>query len=217
MFGYSPSTTAALEELTRERDETGVTIISRHDVPEMEGVTHHRLDYLSVEGLRDQRVGLDRCSVCVVFAEPGSSAENPRTTDMHTVLAVYNIKQERRDVPVIAEVLDRDNTTFIDELGCDDVIYKETIDSNLITSCVLHPHISPIFYDLLTIRGKTLESTTLEELGFEESDVTYGDIRMRGLEEDVTYLGYVDRSGSVRLMPPNDTHILSHYRLVFIS
>mgnify|MGYP006297689179 CR=1 FL=1 len=217
MCGYTPSTEAALAELAEERATAGVTILSRKQVPDMDGVKHYRLDYLNVNHLRDRRVGLDTCSVCVVFAESAAAGDHPRTIDMHTVLAVYNIRKERPDVPVIAEVLDRENTAFIEELRCNDVIYKETIDSNLITSCVLHPNISPIFYDLITVRGKMLKSTTIEELGMGESHTTYRDVRLKGLEQDVTYLGYITPSGAVELMPANDTVILPVYTLVYIQ
>lgn len=217
MCGYAPSTQAALKELPEQIAGPGVTILSRNPVPEMAGVTHLKLDYLDVANLRNSRVGLSTCSVCVVFAESTDNGESPRVVDMHTVLAVYTIKKERPDVPMIAEVVDRENTAIIDDLRCADVIYKETIDSNLITSCILHPNISPIFYDLLTVHGKVLRRTTTEELGMAGSEVTYRDIRLRGLEQDVTYLGYIARSGSVELMPPNDTIILSDYHLVYIE
>jgi len=216
MCGYTQSTQAALAELAGEIATSGVTILSRGPVPEMAGVRHLKLDYLNVDDLRDRRVGLDSCSVCVVFADTTSNGDHPRTVDMHTVLAVYNIKKERPDVPVIAEVVDRENTAIIDELDCNDVIYKETIDSNLITSCILHPNISPIFYDLLTVRGKVLRSTTIGELGM-SGEVTYRDVRLRGLDQDVTYLGYIDPAGPARLMPPNETVMLERYRLVYIE
>ena len=216
MCGYTQSTEAALAELTEEIAAVGVTILSRQAVPEMKGVKHLQLDYLNVNHLRDRRVGLASCSVCVVFAESSASGEHARTLDMRTVLAVYNIKKERPDVPTIAEVVDRENTSFIDELGCNDVIYKETIDSNLITSCILHPNISPIFYDLLTVSGKVLRSTTTTDLQM-DGEVTYRDVRLRGLEQDVTYLGYIDPAGPARLMPANDTVILPHFRLVYIE
>lgn len=79
---------AALKELTEQISRTGVTILSRNSVPEMEGVTHLRLDYLDVEHLRDARVRLGTCSVCVVFAESTDTGENLRMVDMHTVSAV---------------------------------------------------------------------------------------------------------------------------------
>ena len=217
MCGYTPSTQAALDELGAEIQSRGVILLTQKTVPEREGVTVLALDYLHADHLRNPRVELDECSVCIVFAEPPADGGPARTTDMRTVLAVYTIKKERPDLPMIAEVVDRENTSFIEELDCDDVIFKETIDSNLITSCILHPNISPIFYDLLTVRGKTLRSTTLADLGMDDPDVTYRDIRLRGLEQDVTYLGFIDRSHGVQLMPPNDTVIRPTFRLVYIE
>jgi hypothetical protein len=216
MCGYTPSAQAALAELQDEAEEVGITVLSMREVPEMKGVRHLRLNYLNVEHLRDRRVGLKSCSICVVFAEPTSDAQQARTVDMQTVLAVYSIKKERPDLPIIVEVADRANTSFIDELECNDVIYKETIDRNLITSCILHPNISPIFYDLLTVRGKQLRSTTSADLGYTEP-VSYRDIRLRGLEMDVTFLGFIDPEGPVQLMPPNDTAIVPRYQLVYIE
>lgn len=216
MCGFSESARAALAELEDELRTSGATLLSQNEVPEIEGVKHLRLDYLNTDHLRDRRVGLSSCSVCVVFAEYDGPGNHIRSIDMRTVLAVYNIKNERPDLPVIAEILDRENTTFIDELGCDDVIYKETIDSNVITSCVLHPHISPIFYDLLTAQGKSLLSVEAGSLNL-ASPATYRDVRLRGLEDDVTYLGYIDRSGTVKLMPPNDTVIEPHFHLVYVE
>ena len=49
MCGYRQSTQAALDELTDQISRVGVTILSRNPVPEMEGMTHLRLDYLNVE------------------------------------------------------------------------------------------------------------------------------------------------------------------------
>lgn len=215
--GYTPSTAAALEELAEEIEASGAVILTKKPVPQMHNVTHLSVDYLVVKDLRDRRVGLQTCSVCVVFAESGGDGVHPRTADMHTVLAVYNIKKERADVPVIAEVVDRENTSFIESLGCADVIYKETIDANLITSCILHPNISPLFYDLLTVRGKVLRSTTTAELGLPSDGTTYRDVRMDGLYRDVTYLGFLDPNGAVRLMPPNSTAVCPACRLVYIE
>lgn len=219
LCGYTASTRAALSELDAQREEGGVTILSRHDVPQMDGVKHLALDYLNVHHLKDRRVALDSCSAVVVFAEPADPSDAARTVDMRTVLAVYNIRKERPDVPVIAEVVNRENTGFIDELGCSDVVYKETIDANLITSCILHPNISPIFYDLLTVRGKVLRTTTIDELGLPtgEAGVSYRDVRLKGIEQDVTYLGYIEPPATARLMPPNDEIIRPEHRLVFID
>lgn len=209
--GYTSSAEVALRELAPERRRRGVVVLSEKQVPEMAGVTHLALDYLSIDNLRNERVALDKCAVCVIFAESRGD-DMRRIVDMNTVLTVYNVKKENPDIHVIAEITDRENTSIVNDLNCDDVVFKETLDFSVITSCILHPNISPIIYDLLTAQGKQLKQATLAEIGLTGSDITYRDVRCRGLEQDVTYLGYISCGGKIVLTPPNDEKISSTLR-----
>lgn len=214
--GYNTSAQAALEEMQDEIKSMGVLILSNKEIPAFPGVTHLPLDYLNIDNLKSKKVGLKKCSICVIFAEY-QGVESPRTVDMHTVLTVYNIKQEHPSAHVIAEILDRENTTIINDFHCDDIIFKETIDFNLITSCILHPNISPIIYDLLTVKGKKLKQRILSQTDTASSGTTFKDIRLLGLEQDVTYLGYISGEGKTELMPSNSTQIPYDSRLVYIE
>ncbi len=215
-FGFTASAEAALKEMETEIAERGVIVLSKNKIPDIPGVKHFAMDYFKVRNLRREKVGLKKCSVCVVFAE-FTKDETPRIVDMHTVLTVYNIRKENPDIHIIAEIIDRENTTIINDLKCDDIIFKEIVDFNLITGCILHPNISPIIYDLLTVRGNQLKQTTLGEIGLTAQEVTYQYVRLTGLELDVTYLGYITDSGAVQLMPANSEKILPDHRLVYIE
>jgi len=214
--GYNTSAQAALKQMQDDIESRGIIIVSKKEVPVSPGVTHLSLDYLNIENLKSRKVGLHNCSVCVIFAE-FTGDESSQTVDMHTVLTVYNIKKEHPEAHVIAEILDRENTTIIHDFHCDDIIFKETIDYNLITSCILHPHISPIIYDLLTVRGKKLKQRSPAEAGVAGDGATFKEVRLKGLEQDVTYLGYISGEGKAELMPSNDTTIRKDYRLVYIE
>lgn len=214
--GYNTSAQAAIKELGEEIKERGLIILSRKEVPEFPGVNHLPLDYLNIENLKSRKAGVKNCSTCVIFAE-FRGQESPQTVDMHTVLTVYNIKTEFPDTHIIAEILDRENTTIINDFHCDDVIFKETIDYNLIISCVLHPNISPIIYDLLTVRGKKLMQQSLSQAGIFEPEATFKTVRLKGLELDVTYLGIITGEGKTELMPSNDTRIHPDCRLIYIE
>ncbi len=215
-FGFTDSAEAALKEMEAEIEDRGVIILSQNEVPRIPGVKHLPLDYLIVDNLRNKEVGIKDCSVCVIFAE-FKKGETLRIVDMHTVLTVYNIRKENPHIQIIAEIIDRENTTIINDLKCNDIIFKEIVDFNLITGCVLHPNISPIIYDLLTVRGKQLKQTTLDEIGLSAQEVTYRDIRLHGLEQDVTYLGYISDTDDIKLMPANSEIIRPDYRLVYIE
>ena len=214
--GFNPSARAALEELTDECASRGITILSRNNVPDFPGVKHLSIDYLDIDNLRHKKVGLKNCSVCVVFAE-SRGGESSRTIDMHTVLTVYNIKTEHPNAHVIAEIQDQENMAIISDLFCEDVIYKEAIDYNLIVSCILHPHISPIIYDLLQVRGKKIKETSIAEIGLNGAEVTFRDVRLKGLDMDITFLGVISSQGNPELMPANDAVIPSDCRLVYIE
>ncbi len=215
-FGFTASAEAALKEMESEIAERGIIVLSKDKIPDIPGVKHYAMDYFKVRNLRREKVGLKKCSVCVVFAE-FKKDETARIVDMHTVLTVYNIRKENPDIHIIAEIIDRENTTIINDLKCDDIIFKEIVDFNLITGCILHPNISPIIYDLLTVRGKQLKQTTLKEIGLSGEDVTYRDVRLQGLEQDVTYLGYIATSGEEQLMPANSEIIPPDSRLIYIE
>jgi voltage-gated potassium channel len=213
--GYNASAEAALKEIGEEVRARGVTVVTRNQVPDFPGVRHVAMDFLSLSNLRSKKVALKDASVCVIFSE-SRRHESSRTVDMHTILTVYNVKSENPGLPVIAEIIDQSNTEIIRDFNCDDVIYKESIDYSLITTCILHPKISPIVYDLLSESGKTMKQRTLAEAGFGESIVTFRDIRMRGMEVNITYLGCIGPGGEAMLMPSNDTEVLENYRLVYI-
>ncbi len=214
--GYTSATEVALKEMQKEIDSRGVIILSEKEVPKIDGVTHLNLDYFNIKNLQNKKVKLSECSVCVIFAE-FKEGETSRVVDMHTVLTVYNIRKENPDIHIIAEIINRENTAIINELQCDDIVFKEIIDLNLIVKCVLHPNISPIIYDLLTDRGKTIKETSLAEIGISKENITYRDIRLHGLEQDVTYLGYISGDNETVLTPKNDCIVLPHYRLVYIE
>ena len=95
--------------------------------------------------------------------------------------------------------------------------YVEALDSSLITSCILHPNISPIIYDLLTVEGKQLKQATVAQMGLEGEEITYRDARRRALERNVTLLGYITPRGDISLAPSNAQSVSPEYRLVYIE
>ncbi len=214
--GFTSAAEVAIEELHDEIAEKGLIILTQKAVPKIEGVTHLSMDFFNIDNLRSRKVGLNDCSVCVIFSE-FKNGQNPRIVDMHTVLTVYNIKKENPDIHIVAEIINRENTAIINDLQCDDIIFKETIDLNLIVKCILHPNISPIIYDLLTFKGKKIKETSLTEIDLPIENVVFKDVRLHGLKNDVTYLGYISGNDKIVLSPENNHIILPHFRLVYIE
>ena len=216
-FGYTSAAQVAIEELRLESDQNIFIIITRNKVPRANDIQHYEMDFLNIKNIRDKKLSLNSCKICVVFSEFHEN-DNARIVDMNTVLTVYNIKKEFPDIHIISEIIDTENTTIINDLNCDDIIYKETLDASLIVNSILHPNISSIFYDLLTNKGKVLNELVLEDtnLGNNKQN-TFKEVRELGLEMDCTFIGYIDSDKKAVLMPKNSEILENDSRLVYIK
>lgn len=215
--GYTTSAETVISELREQNIDNEIIILSKQNVPKIEGTQHYSFDYSLRNNLKRKEVNIKNCSICVVFSEFHGN-EDPKTVDIRTFLTIYNIKQENKKVRVIAEIIDDENSGIIANLECDDIIHKENVDGNLIMNCIIHPNLSPIFYDLLTIKGKVLKEISLSDMGFNISEkIIYKDIKMYGLENDITFLGFLAPDNQVQLMPKNEEVVSPDYRLIYIQ
>ena len=69
----------------------------------------------------------------------------------------------------------------------------------------------------ITVSGKKLKQKNLTQAGFSAGKVTFKDVRLKGLEEDITYLGCISGAGKTELMPSNETIMYKDFRLVSIE
>ena len=62
-----------------------------------------------------------------------------------------------------------------------------------------------------------MKQTRMDEIGISDKEATFKEIRLIGLERDVTFLGYLSDDGRAELIPANDDKILPEYRLIYIE
>lgn len=216
-FGYTSAAQAAIDELRLGSDQNNFIIVTKNEVPRANDIQHYEMDFLNIKNIRDKKLSLNNCKICVVFSEYREN-DNARIVDMNTVLTVYNIKKEFPDIHIISEIIDTDNTTIINDLHCDDIIYKETLDASLIVNSILHPNISSIFYDLLTNKGKVLNEIILKDtILINNKKNSFKEVRELGLEMDCTFIGYIGSNKKAVLMPKNSEILENDSRLVYIE
>jgi len=216
-FGYTSAAQAAIEELRLDSDENNFIIVTKNKVPHENDIQHYEMDFLNIKNIRDRKLSLSNCKICVVFSEFHDN-DDARIVDMNTVLTVYNIKKEFPDIHIISEIIDTENTTIIKDLNCDDIIYKETLDASLIVNSILHPNISSIFYDLLTNKGKVLNEIVLKDTILKNNQKnSFKEVRELGLEMDCTFIGYISSDKKSVLMPKNSEILENDSRLIYIE
>ncbi len=203
----------------KKRDpESKNVVVTLGPNPEIPGAVYVNADWSDIDVLK--HLNIDQAAACMIIAEDfdGYRRESDsEIIDMRTMFTLYKIKLNYPRIHTVAEVINPENTPIVKDLNCDDIIYKEALDSSLITSCILHPNISPIIYELLTVEGKQLKQATVAQMGLEGEEITYRDARRRALERNVTLLGYITPRGDISLAPSNAQSVSPEYRLVYIE
>jgi hypothetical protein len=219
-FGYSSSSNDVAKEIidfNEEIDEERKVVIvsASEDVLEIPGILHVKMDYFDSAVLKEKSLCVQDAYACIVFSE-NLFNDLSSAIDIKTILTVYNIKKQFPDTYVLAEIIDRGNTGIINNTGCDAVIYKEEIDAELIINCIKYPMISKMIYELLSYEGKKLLETTLDEIGF-TSETTIKQIKIYGLEKDITFIGYINKEKESILAPSNETIISNDDILIYLG
>ncbi len=138
--------------------------------------------------------------------------------DLRTVMTVFHIEKEASNVHTIAEINDAQNADIIiDKMEGDEILYKEMIDSRIISNCISHKYISNMFYEMLgTAKSERLQETSLTEIKMENNTLVKK-IKYYFIEKDATFLGFIDEKNKSHLSPKNDVQIKESYRLIYIK
>ena len=187
LCGFTRACEIVIDDLLKEKENfNNIVLITLNDDPNISGVIYFNGDFSEEKILKE--VNLENAKTCIVFAEP-RNGEDKKTTDLRTVLTVYNIESEYEKVHTISEINYRDNAKIIAEkVNGDELIYKEIIDANLISTCVRFPSISPLIYELLNSEGKKLQSKRLSDIGL-DSGISMKDVKHSCIDRDWTVLG----------------------------
>lgn len=214
LCGFSPCSVKVISELLALKNIDNIILVTEKENPDISGIIYYHGDYSDIKVL--QKVNVKDAKMCIVFSEMNEH-DTIKSVDLRTVLTVFNIEQENSNVHTIAEIINQENGEIIkDKVMGDEIIFKETIDANLICNCVRHPYVSPLIYDLLNIDHRSLEECRLADFKI-KSDCTYKELKLKLIDEDVTLLGIIRGDNTAELAPKNDTIILTSDRLMFLK
>lgn len=215
--GYTKSSQNVIKDLLTDRSNVNnIVLITQKSIEDnLSGVIYMNGDFTELETLQDANIS--KAKYAVVFAEAKES-DTIKDVDLRTVMTIFQIEKEASHVHTIAEINDERNAEIIkDKIDGDEILYKEMIDSRIISSCITHKYISNMFYDMFgTVNNERIKETTISdiELGT-EADVKQ--IKIHFLEKDCTFLGYIDRDNNSHLSPANNTKVSDEMRLIYIQ
>ena len=199
--GYTRSAQNVIDNLLSGKyANKSIVLVTLQEDPDINGVIYHNGDFADDRTLR--RVNIQEAEKCIIFAEQRGE-EDKRTTDMRTVMTVYNVKSQYENVHTISEINYAENSKIIkDRMHGDELIFKEKIDASIINSCIEISYISPLIYEMLNNEGKKLQQRDITEFDVKPG-ASMQEIRECTLSENMVILGLM-RDHKPVLVPNND-------------
>lgn len=213
--GYTKSSRNVICDLLKDdKNYNNIVLITKKEVDEISGVIYVDADFTDYSALRI--VKIKDAKFAVVFAE-ANEHDTIRDIDLRTVMTVFHIEKEAPGVHTIAEINDEVNAEIIkDKMNGDEILYKELIDSKIITSCINNPNISNMFYGLFGNDNDKIKTVSFEEMAFAQGTLVK-QIKLFFLERNETFLGLIDSDKNSIISPSNDMLVDNSYRLIYLN
>ncbi|MCK8480911.1 ion transporter [Psychroserpens algicola] len=213
--GYTKSSKNVIEDLLKDvKNYNNIVLISCKEVEEISGVIYVNADFTDYSALR--KVNIKSAKFAVVFAE-SREHDTIRDTDLRTVMTIFHIEKEAPNVHTIAEINDEINAEIIkDKMKGDEILYKELIDSKIITTCINNPNISDMFYDLFGNDNDRIKTIDFESLKM-NNKATVKLVKHFFVERGEIFLGLIDNNKQSIISPKNDLVVDASYRVIYLS
>ena len=213
--GYTKSSKNVIDDLLKDiKNYNNIVLISCKEVEEISGVIYINADFTDYSALR--KVNIKSAKFAIVFAE-SKEHDTIRDIDLRTVMTIFHIEKEAPTVHTIAEINDEINAEIIkDKMKGDEILYKELIDSKIITTCINNPNISDMFYNLFgndNDRIKTIGFSNLEM----DSETVVKQIKLFFVERGEIFLGLIDKDKQSIISPKNDLVVDDSYKVIYLS
>ncbi len=213
--GYTKSSEKVIESLLKDKKYCNkIVLITQKSVTDKDGVIYVNGDYTDYSILKT--VKIKEAKFALVFAE-FKEHDTIRDVDLRTVMTVFHIEREAPKTHTIAEINDKINAEIIqDKMKGDEILYKETIDAKIITTCISNPNMTNMFYELFGDKKERIKSSRLSDLGMLKPSIIKN-VKLYLLERNETLLGVIDNKDLSTLSPNNDMLVDDSYRLIYLS
>lgn len=215
--GYTKSSQNVIEDLLKDKSNiNNIVLITQKEIEDnLNGVIYVNADFTELKSLND--VNIEKAKFAIVFAE-SKEHDSIRDIDLRTVLTIFHIEKINSDVHTIAEINNEENAEIIkDKIQGDEILYKEKIDSRIISNCIKHKNISPMIYEIFgESNNERLAETNLYDLEL-KSPVSVKEVKMKLIDKDFTFLGFIDSQNQSFLAPKNEINIENTHRLIYFK
>lgn len=185
-----------------------IVLVDEHLEALPPSLTSRGLSYVRGNPTRDEtlkRASVDAASHAIVLSKtPG----DPHSDDLNLAI-VLSIEARARGVRTVVECVDASSEELFRKAGADRIVCASRFDAHFISSEVLHPGMSEVLDELLTVAGQQLQTTPV-------ASGTFGGAADAARKEGHIAIGVL-RDGSPRINVPQDFALREGDRLVTIG
>ncbi|MBS4539932.1 NAD-binding protein [Clostridium sp. D2Q-11] len=212
IIGWNYRSKSIIEELINEDDNIKIAIIDNIDE---NPYRNKNISYIKGNPWKDnvlERANIKHAKTIIVLAD--RKLENPEMMDAKSVLTCLAVEKLNKDVYLVAEVVDHNNTTHFLRANANDIIISNEIESKVLVRSILYKSVNKAIKELITNSyGSELYETLVPK---EYINNKYIDVSSDLLHRGVTLIGYF-RDGNTYLSPKLDTIIKEKDILVYIA
>lgn len=212
IIGWNYKAKSIIEELVNEDNEIKIVII---DNIEQNPYDKKNISYIKGNPWNDivlKRANIDYTKTTMVLAD--RNLDDLEMIDAKSILTCLAIKKLNKEVYLISEVVNPENSNHFLELNVDNIIISNQIESKILVRSILYKSINKTLNKLITNScGSELYEILAPKYYI---DKKYIDISFELLQNNITLIG-IYREGDTNLNPGRDTVIKEKDILIYIS
>ncbi|MGO1368767.1 MAG: potassium channel family protein [Senegalia sp. (in: firmicutes)] len=212
IIGWNYKSKSIIEELINENNEMKIVII---DNIEQNPYDNKNISYIKGNPWSEvvlKRSNIDYSKTIMILAD--KTLDDLEMMDAKSILTCLAIRRLNKEIYIISEVVNPENSDNFLELNVDNIIISNQIESKVLVRSILYKSINNTINELITnSSGSELYEITAPEIYINKKFI---DISCDFLNKNITLIG-INRSGTINLNPEKDTIINAKDILIYIS
>jgi len=191
--GYKPQLKALIHEFLKKNKRLtikNIVVIHNSLTPEIK-IMLNELKYVKfIEGDFSEeeilkKAKANKASKAIIMAE------NNETSDSKVLATAILLKSFNHNMYIIAEIINPKFESYLEKIGCDEIILSEEYNKYLISKAIIDPGISKVIGNLIMNENfKILEKHSYENMTFKD---TFDKL----IEKNIILLGIIENYGNI--------------------
>jgi len=190
--GYKPQLKLLINDFLRKNKRLtikDIVIIHNNLTPEIEIMLNDLKDIKFIEGDFSEeeilkKANASKASKAIIMSE------NNDTSDSKVLATTILLKSFNHNLYIIAEIINPKFESYLEKIGCDEIILSEEYNKYLISKAIIDPGISKVI-------GNLIMNENFKILTKEYSNHTFKEVFNKLLEENIILIGIIENYGNV--------------------